>query len=53
MMIRKDLKNFFKFAIPKILTPRCHALNFSNKFETEFENTLACLSGARIGSDHE
>ena len=34
--------------------------NFSNfvikylgKIETEFENTLACLSGAQMGSNHE
>ena len=35
-------------------------LNFSNfvieylgKIKTEFENTLACLSGAQMGSNHE
>ena len=34
--------------------------NFSNfvmeylgKIETELENTLACLSGAQVGSNHE
>ena len=34
--------NFSKFVIEYI-----------RKIETEFENALACLSGAQIGSNHE
>ena len=59
---RKDLKKFFLFAKPKILSPWCHAhyeIEFSNfvikylgKIETEFENTLACLSKAQVGWNH-
>ena len=59
----KDFKNKILFAKPKILTSRCHAhrgvefLNFViqylGKIKTDFENTLACLSGAQIGSNQE
>ena len=40
-MHTKEL-NFFNFVI-----------EYLGKIETEFENTLACLSGAQIGSKHE
>ena len=62
-MKEKILRNFFGFAKPTILTPgvmHTAESNFSNfvieylgKMETEFENTLACLSGAQIGLNHE
>ena len=28
-------------------------IEYLNEIETEFENTLACLSGAQMGSNHE
>ena len=28
-------------------------IEYLNKIETEFENTLSCLSGAQMGSNHE
>ena len=62
-MKEKILRNFFGFAKPTILTPgvmHTAESNFSNfvieylgEMETEFENTLACLSGAQIGLNHE
>ena len=43
-----------------VLSPQCaahHGDNFMIKYlseiETQFENTLACLSGAQMGSSHE
>ena len=54
----------FWFAKPKILTQWCTVMhtaesNFLNfvieylgKIEIELENTLACLSGAQVGSNH-
>ena len=60
---RKDLKNKFWLAKPKILTPRCdtHAPQ-SRIFRTLGSNIspkskpnskLACLSGAQMGQNHE
>ena len=63
--IRKEKiwRTIFWFAKPKILTPRCHAhlgVNFfllcdriSQRNWIRIQNTLACLSGAQIGSNHE
>ena len=44
------------FAKPKILTPWCHAYRggiYLGEIKTEIENTLACLSWAQMGSNHE
>ena len=57
---RKDFKykilickeKFFVSAV--CCTPRRHFCDrIARKIETEFENTLACLSGAHMGSNHE
>ena len=41
---------------PQRLTSRCDAprgANFVFEIENEFENTLACLSGPRMGLNHD
>ena len=58
------LKMKIKNRKTKILTPWCHAHSgveffifcdriYLGEIETEFENTLACLSGAQVGSNPE
>ena len=47
---RKKILFAYKFFYPRGYN---FVIEYLNKIETEFENTLACLSGAQMGSNHE
>ena len=49
--VKKDLKKFFLFAKTNIFTT--FVIEYLGEIETEVENTLACLSGAQMGLNHE
>ena len=59
-MKEKIWRNFFWFAQKICWSPRCVAhrgdnfvIEYLDEIVTEFENNLACLSGAQMGSNHE
>ena len=57
---RRIWRIFLRFAKKILLSPQCVAhhgdkfvIEYLNEIETEFENTLPCLSGAQVGSNQE